>query len=186
MQDHDILNNNNIMITFLILILVMMLALLLYPILKRIYTKQKDKSNVPSNNSLTKIPDFDKKKEIELLFESIFYSILHEDDWRIESFFTDQFFFKKGRIDVNVQFSFDRQTNIIKIERIYVDYLSTKYDTNGPFNMDLVEFVYSIYSKKKLSEINDKQESFDRSVKDIYGVLGKSIERGTKLNNLLK
>lgn len=59
------------------------------------------------------------------------------------------------------------------------------YTYDGRFDNELLDFVYKEYKVYKDKENQQVLEKIEESVKGINNILGKGVERGSKLNDLL-
>lgn len=121
------------------------------------------------------IPDFNKKEYLRQLFNNTFYSIT-KDRKKKNSY--DEIPF----ITLDIKFDFKPEM-YLREATLKSGYESYTYDSR--FDNELLDFVYKEYKIYKDKENQQILEKIEESVKGINNILGKGVERGSKLNDLL-
>ncbi len=205
------MNGSLVILTILIVGSILILGVILF----RRYRKKSKPKYVAVNSpqveykpekKYKKIEDFDVKKETAQLFANTFYSIMNEPGWKM-SYWYDSIHFEKEdknqpitrwcthtkshkneflKLIVNVNYEFEYKTNIMSMKGAELECYNTKYKHEGDFDVEFIDYIYNCYYKHKTEENQKKQDAFDNSCKTINSILGKTVERGSKLNELLK
>lgn len=172
---------------------------------KKVQSKYRAVAEYKEENKYKKIEDFDVKKETSQLFYNTFYSIMNEPDWKMSHWYDSIHFEKEDKtqpirrwctyskthvndflkLKVNVNYEFDYKTSLMNMKGAELE-CDSKYKFDGEFDVEFIDYIYDCYYKHKTAENKKKQDDFDNSCKTINGVLGKTVERGSKLNELLK
>ena len=160
--------------------------------------KTKNMNIIPSAFSNTKrveIPAFNKDNYIKQLFSNTFYSITNDIGWTSRYWSNSVTFTKhedrKKRnsyddiplITLDIKFEFKNNEMCLREAKLKSGYDS--YDFDGLFTTELLDFVYIEYKKYREKGNQEELDKIEDSVKSINTILGKSVERGSKLNDLL-
>jgi len=140
------------------------------------------------------IPDFNKKEYLRQLFNNTFYSITNDSGW-VSRYWSNSVTFTKHEdrkkknsydeipfITLDIKFDFKPEM-YLREATLKSGYESYTYD--GRFDNELLDFVYKEYKVYKDKENQQVLEKIEESVKGINNILGKGVERGSKLNDLL-
>jgi hypothetical protein len=152
-----------------------------------------------------KIEEFDVKKETAQLFSNTFYSIMNEAGWKMSHWYDSIKFEKEDKtrpirkwctytkthvneflkLCVEVNYEFNHKTGLMSMKKTELE-CDTKYTFEGEYDEEFVDYIYNCYYAHKTAENKQKQDAFDNSCRTINSILGKTVERGSKLNELLK
>lgn len=161
---------------------------------KQIIPSSNKSSTNFSSDKKVEIPDFDKKEYLRQLFNNTFYSITNDSGW-VSRYWSSSVTFTKHEdrkkknsyddipyITLDIKFDFKPEMYIREAT------LKSGYDTytyDGRFDYELLDYIYKEYKIFKDKENQEALEKIEKSVKNINGILGKGVERGSKLNDLL-
>lgn len=153
-----------------------------------------NKSSSEKSEKKVEIPDFNKKEYLRQLFNNTFYSITNDSGW-VSRYWSHSVTFTKHEdrkkknsydeipyITLDIKFDFDPEM-YLREATLKSGYESYVYD--GRFDRELLDFVYKEYKIHKDKENQQVLEKIEESVKSINSILGKGVERGSKLNDLL-
>ncbi len=146
----------------------------------------------------TEVLPFNHADYLKQLFNNTFFSIMNDDGWKSTVQYGYMEFIKQKPIDkhnsakLTVKVDYDFYTNdnkemtirevVLKSDAGY-DHNSFKFE--GPFNDEFYDYVYNIYKTTKEAENVRSLKIMEDGVKSINNLLGKSVERGSKLDDLL-
>lgn len=176
--------------------------------------KAKSKTDLPKSDFGTNLPieKKEKEKEVDLVeikefdddeyvgdvFSSVFYSI-QCDDWSREITYDKITFSRKKQFDkynsktISIEFEYrfesdkDYKKRVFTIKDIKLRDTGgyTSFSYKGTPRNDIKKFIYDIYAEWVNDKNKKEKEKVDKTLENIKEVLGKSSERGAKLDELL-
>ena len=183
-------------------IIIAVLSLIAFGIWYDIYRKPHNKKTNEVQDvkrvAKTEVQPFNQADYLRQLFNNTFFSIMNDVDWKSSVSYGYMEFIKQKPIDksstakLTVKVDYDFYTNDNKEMTIREVELKSDagYDHNsfkfkGPFNDEFYEYVYNIYKTTKEAENARSLKIMEDGVKSINSLLGNSVERGSKLDDLL-
>lgn len=153
------------------------------------------KENIVPKTKRVEIPEFNKENYIKQLFANTFYSIINDTGWT-NRYWSNSVTFTKHEdrkkrnsyddipvIVLDIKFEFKNNDMILRESKLKSGY--DTYGFDGLFTTELLDFVYIEYKKYREKENQEELDKMEDSVKSINTILGKGVERGSKLNDLL-
>ena len=148
-------------------------------------------------SKMEEISDFDEREFTKIYFDKAMHAIQSEDDWRVKVDNSELTFHKSVRSDdgriqsvlVTSRYDFDKEKKFKLRDSISVEgsngTYSSEYRIYGSPSKEISSFMYRKYMDWK-NEINEKKkEEISKKLDSFKGILGKSIDRDMKLDQLL-
>lgn len=148
-------------------------------------------------SKMEEISDFDEREFTKTYFDKAMHAIQSEDDWRVKVDNSELIFHKSiksedGRTQsvlVTSRYDFDKEKKFKLRDTITVEgsngSYSSEYRIYGAPSKEIASFMYRKYMDWK-NEINEKKkEEISKKLDSFKGILGKSVDRDRKLDQLL-
>ena len=148
-------------------------------------------------SKMEEISDFDEREFTKIYFEKAMHSIQSEDDWRVNVDNSEIKFNKSIRSDdktqsviITTRYDFDKDSKKFKLrDTITVEGNNGTYGSDyriyGEPSTEVKSFMYKKYMDWK-NEVNEKKkQEVSKKLESFKGILGKSVDRDMKLDQLL-
>lgn len=174
---------------------------IMIPVIKYLNNRPKRtvKPDVIKPENMEEISDFDEKAFTQVYFEKAMHAIQSEEDWKVKVDNSDIEFYKSVKSDdgrsqyvkVSARYDFDKDGNkkfnirhSINVEGSNGTY-GNDYRIYGDPTPEIKSFFYKNYMAWK-NEVNEKKkQEISKKLESFKGILGKSVDRDMKLDQLL-